>query len=299
MRPSFFVLFAARYGQPVRHAIFNGRPSQSQFLKAKINSLSCFRIAHRSADQRGYAPVRCPRIFSPQPLAAQSTLELAPEASHHLARVLRMQSGDALIVFNGEGGEYRATITAVDKRTVRIATEQFRETVPEPALDLHLGIAMSKGERMDWIVQKATELGVTRITPLHSERVELKLQGERTEKKLSHWRGVAIAACEQCGRNRLPAIGDMQMLAAWLEQTEAAAKFVLHHRTAAALEASLKPASVALLVGPEGGLSESEIAAAERQGFAPLRLGPRVLRTETAPLAAISVLQYLWGDLGS
>jgi 16S rRNA (uracil1498-N3)-methyltransferase len=229
-------------------------------------------------------------------LAAQTTLELAPEASHHLARVLRMQCGDALIVFNGEGGEFPATITAVDKRTVQIATEQIRENAPESPLRLQLGIAMSKGERMDWIVQKATELGVARIVPLISERVELKLHGERADRKLAHWRGIAIAACEQCGRNRLPEIGEVQTLAQWLEQTEAEAKFVLHHRTEAALDAAAKPASVALLVGPEGGLSESEIATAERKGFAPLRLGPRVLRTETAPLAAISVLQYVWGD---
>lgn len=240
--------------------------------------------------------MRCPRIYSPQPLAAQTTLELAPEASHHLARVLRMQRGDALVVFNGDGGEYPATITAVDKRAVHIATEQFREAAPESPLHLQLGIAMSKGERMDWIVQKATELGVARIVPLISERVELKLQGERAEKKLAHWHGIAIAACEQCGRNRLPEIGDIQPLAQWLEQTEAEAKFVLHHRTEAALDAGARPGNVALLVGPEGGLSESEIAAAERKGFAPLRLGPRVLRTETAPLAAISVLQFVWGD---
>jgi 16S rRNA (uracil1498-N3)-methyltransferase len=210
-----------------------------------------------------------------------------------------MQRGDALILFNGEGGEYPATIEAVDKRAVTVATEQSSDNVPESTLQLHLGIAMSKGDRMDWIVQKATELGVARITPLHSERVELKLQGERADKKLAHWRGIAIAACEQCGRNRLPEIGAIQTLAEWLEHTVADAKFVLHHRTDAALDAAAKPASVALLVGPEGGLSEAEIAGAQRKGFAPLRLGPRVLRTETAPLAAISVLQYVWGDLRS
>ena len=241
--------------------------------------------------------MRCPRIYSPQPLAANSTLELAPEASHHLARVLRMQPGDALVLFNGEGGEYPAVITAIDKRNVTVTTEQLVDSVSESSLQLHLGIAMSKGDRMDWIVQKATELGVAWITPLYSERVELKLQGDRAEKKLEHWRGVAIAACEQCGRNRLPEIGAIQPLASWLERTNADARFVLHHRTEAALDANAKPASVALLVGPEGGLTASEIAAAERKGFAPLRLGPRVLRTETAPLAAISVLQYLWGDL--
>lgn len=242
--------------------------------------------------------MRCPRIYSPQPLAAHTTLELAPEASHHLARVLRMQRGDALILFNGEGGEYPAMIAAVDKRSVTVTTEQQSNSVPESSLKLHLGIAMSKGDRMDWVVQKATELGVARITPLYSERVELKLQGERAEKKLEHWRGVAIAACEQCGRNTLPAIAAVTTLADWLDNTTADRKFVLHHRTEIALDAAAKPASVALLVGPEGGLSEAEIAAAERRQFAPLRLGPRVLRTETAPLAALTILQYIWGDLG-
>lgn len=243
--------------------------------------------------------MRCPRIYSPQPLAGDATLELAAEASHHLAKVLRMQRGDALILFNGEGGEYPATITAVDKRSVTVTTGQGVDNVPESPLHVHLGIAMSKGERMDWIVQKATELGVAKITPLYSERVELKLQGERAEKKLAHWSGVAIAACEQCGRNRLPEIAAIQTLAQWLEQTTADRKFVLHHRTDAALTSAVIPTSVALLIGPEGGLAESEIAAAERRQFAPLQLGPRVLRTETAPLAAISILQFLWGDLGS
>jgi len=240
--------------------------------------------------------VRRPRIYSAQPLAAHATLELAPEASHHLSRVLRMQAGDALVLFNGEGGEYPATIAAIDKRSVTVATEQLIDTVLESPLKLHLGIAMSKGDRMDWIVQKATELGATRIVPLYSERVELKLQGDRAEKKLEHWRGIAIAACEQCGRNVVPEIADVQPLAIWLEQTDADKKFVLHHRSETALDAAERPGSVALLIGPEGGLSDVEIAAAERKGYESLRFGPRVLRTETAPLAAISVLQYVWGD---
>lgn len=242
--------------------------------------------------------MRCPRIYSPQALSSNTTLTLAADASHHLAKVLRMQSGAELVLFNGDGGEYPATITAIDKRSVSVATGQLTESVLESPLQLHLGIAMSKGERMDWIVQKATELGVTHLTPLISERVEVRLQGERAEKKLAHWRGIAIAACEQCGRNRLPLIEEIQTLSDWLQTTDADAKFVLHHRAAVPLDNNApRPASVALLIGPEGGLSDSEISAAQRQQFAPLQLGPRVLRTETAPLAAISVLQFLWGDL--
>jgi 16S rRNA (uracil1498-N3)-methyltransferase len=242
--------------------------------------------------------VRCPRIYTPQALSIDNSLTLAAEASHYLGKVLRMQIGDALILFNGDGCEYPATIAAIDKRTVVVSIEQCNDEARESPLQLHLGIAISKGERMDWIIQKATELGGAHITPLYSERVEVKLQGERAEKKLAHWRGIAIAACEQCGRNRLPQIAELTTLADWLQTTTTDKKFVLHHRAAVALDnTAAHPNSIALLIGPEGGLSETEINAALRREFAPLQLGPRILRTETAPLAAISILQYLWGDL--
>ena len=209
-----------------------------------------------------------------------------------------MQSGDSLILFNGDGNEYAATITAVDKKSVHVELSAANTLDSESPLHIHLGIAISKGERMDWVIQKATELGVSQITPLQSERVEVRLHGEREEKKLAHWRAVAISACEQCARNRIPAINDVQPLFNWIDNVETDAKFVLHHRSVAALDAqSTAPKRVALLIGPEGGLSEAEINAAEQRGFQPLRLGPRVLRTETAPLAALSVLQFLWGDL--
>jgi 16S rRNA (uracil1498-N3)-methyltransferase len=242
--------------------------------------------------------MRCPRIYSPQSLSPNTPIMLASEASHHLAKVLRMQVGAALILFNGDGREYRAVITEIDKRCVQVDIESAIDDARQSPLPLHLGIAVSKGERMDWIVQKATELGATQITPLYSERVEVRLHGERAEKKLAHWRGIAIAACEQCGRNRLPQIDDIQTLTAWLQTTVAEKKLVLHHRANAALDTTApRPSSVALLIGPEGGLSDVEIDAAERRQFAPLQLGQRVLRTETAPLAAISILQFLWGDL--
>jgi 16S rRNA (uracil1498-N3)-methyltransferase len=242
--------------------------------------------------------VRCPRIYSPQPLTPGAPITLAIEASHHLAKVLRMQIGDPLILFNGEGSEYPALIAAIDKRYVHVTIERSIDNTRESPLHLHLGIAVSKGERMDWVIQKATELGVTQITPLYSERVEVRLHGERAEKKLMHWRGIVIAACEQCGRNRLPQIAAIETLTSWLQTTTAASKFVLHHRSSIALDsAAPRPSSVALLIGPEGGLTEHEINAAEAQNFAPLRLGPRVLRTETAPLAALGILQFLWGDL--
>jgi 16S rRNA (uracil1498-N3)-methyltransferase len=150
---------------------------------------------------------------------------------------------------------------------------------------------------MDWVVQKATELGVCALTPLFTERTEVKLAGERAIKKNYHWQQVAISACEQCGRNRLPVIHPVQNLHNWLATSNAQRKFVLHHRAGSIGGASESPTSVALLVGPEGGLSDDEIEAAERAGYQSLRLGPRVLRTETAPLAAIAILQAHWGDM--
>ena len=242
--------------------------------------------------------MRNPRIYTPQTLVPDSTVELDTEAAHHVARVLRMRSGDALTLFDGRGAEYPASIVNIDRKTVQVAIAAAHVVDRESPLAIHLGIAISKGERMDWVIQKATELGVARITPLQSERVEVRLRGEREEKKAAHWQAVAIAACEQCGRNRIPAIDAPQALAVWLADVEADAHFVLHHRSEHALSAyATPPHSVALLIGPEGGLSDAEIALAEAQNFAPLRLGPRVLRTETAPLAALGILQFLWGDM--
>jgi len=242
--------------------------------------------------------MRLPRIYTAQGLGSGITLSLAPEPSRHIARVLRMGVGDALVLFDGSGGEYPADILAIGKKQVEVRTGNHRATECESPLHIHLGIAISRGERMDWIVQKSTELGVGAISPLFTEHTGVKLAGERAEKKIEHWRQVAISACEQCGRNRLPAVHHPLPLGHWTESTEAERKFVLHHRASESPPGvGRDPSTVALLVGPEGGLSEEEIAAAERAGFASLRLGPRVLRTETAPLAAIALLQSYWGDM--
>jgi len=242
--------------------------------------------------------MRCPRIYSAQVLALGAQITLEADAAHHLARVLRLPIGSPLILFNGDGNEYPAEIIALDKKNVVVVISNVLTEARESPLAIHLGVAISKGERMDWVIQKATELGVTEISPLQTERVEVRLHGEREEKKLAHWRAVAISACEQCARNRIPTINDVQPLFNWIENIQVDAKFVLHHRSVAVLDAqNAAPKSVALLIGPEGGLSELEINAAEQRGFQSLRLGPRVLRTETAPLAALSVLQFLWGDL--
>ena len=241
--------------------------------------------------------MRIPRIFTAQKLQINASIELEPGPSQHLSRVLRMKPGDSIILFDGTGGQYPATISALGRKSVVAITADFDPVERESGLCLHLGIAISRGERMDWVVQKATELGVSAITPLRSERTEVRLSGERAEKKLRHWQQIATSACEQCGRNRLPNIQPAQNLAQWVSGVEADTRLVLHHRASSARTDATSPSSIALLVGPEGGLSPDEITAAEQAQFSSLQLGPRVLRTETAPLAAIAILQARWGDM--
>lgn len=242
--------------------------------------------------------MRIPRIYTGQELQANTAIVLEPGPSQHLSRVLRMKVGDALVLFNGSGGQYPATISAIDRKAVVVASSALEELECESPLGLELGIAVSRGDRMDWVVQKATELGVSCIAPLLSERTEVKLGAERGEKKLRHWQQIATSACEQCGRNRLPQILAPQAITGWLGGVQADLRLVLHHAAGNTDPGSSPPRSIALLIGPEGGLSPEEIEAAEQAGFAALQLGPRVLRTETAPLAAIAILQARWGDMG-
>lgn len=241
--------------------------------------------------------MRIPRIYTEQNLQANTTVALETGPSAHIAKALRMQVDDSLVLFNGEGGQYTATIVALDKKVVQIRTMEHSAGELESPLRLSLGIAISRGDRMDWIIQKATELGVARIVPLMTERTEVKLKGDRAEKKQTHWRQIVISACEQCGRNRLPELKSLIAVNDWLPTVDAQRKFVLHHRDSAASNLEQRPVTVAILVGPEGGLSDREIAYAGDQGFEALTLGPRVLRTETAPLAALAILQSRWGDM--
>jgi 16S rRNA (uracil1498-N3)-methyltransferase len=219
-----------------------------------------------------------------------------PEAqAHYISRVLRMAEGDALQLFDGSGLEFSASLVEVGKKQVRV---QISESFPgqiESALQIHLGQGLSRGERMDWAIQKATELGVSQITPIISERCEVRLKDERAEKRQLHWQQIAISACEQCGRSVVPVINPPVTLADWLKQTEADLKLVLHP-VAEPLTSHEKPATLAFLIGPEGGLNDAEVAQAQDAGFHAARLGPRVLRTETAPVVALSVAQQLWGD---
>ena len=245
--------------------------------------------------------MRIPRIYTDQPLDSGANVTLEGGAARHLCSALRMSVGEEITLFNGDGGEFSAALTALGKSQVGVVIGEHREVNRESPLKLHLAIAVSRGERMDWIVQKATELGASEITPLFSERTEVKLNAERLEKKLRHWQQVAISACEQSQRNKLPMIHNAQTLNHWLSQgndDSAQLKLVLHHRSDKTLAQHQAPKSVCLLVGPEGGLSDNEIHHAVENGFVPLTLGPRVMRTETAPLAAISIMQSAWGDMG-
>lgn len=241
--------------------------------------------------------MRISRLFTEVALQADESLLLDEKPSHYLSKVLRANIDTRLILFNGDGKQYPAIIRAIGKKQVEVEILQAEQVGCESPLRIHLGIAVSKGDRMDWVVQKATELGVDAITPLSSERTELKLKGERLTKKMTHWRNISISACEQCGRNRLPELHSYQTLAQWCDTVQADGKFVLHHRTDLKLDTHRQMDSTALLIGPEGGLSETEIALAESRKFLALNLGPRVLRTETAPMAAITLLQHSWGDM--
>ncbi len=240
--------------------------------------------------------MRIPRIYTPQPLAVGTLSELEGSAANHVGRVLRMGPGQTLTLFNGEGAEFRATIHTIERRAVTVTIEEELNVDLESPLSIELGIGISRGDRMDWVLQKVTELGVARIAPLFTERTEVKLKGERADKKQQHWEQVIVSACEQCGRNRLPVLTQPQRLEEWLRNCQAERKFVLHHRDQPATGGEA-PRSVALAIGPEGGLSEAEIAAAESAGFEALTLGPRVLRTETAPVAAMAIIQAIWGDM--
>ena len=238
--------------------------------------------------------MRLSRFFIDAPLSLGQH-ELPEAQAHYIGRVLRHAAGDAVQLFDGSGQEYLGELIEVGKKAVRVELREQLAGQAESPLRIHLGQGLSRGERMDWAIQKATELGVGEITPIVSERCEVRLKDERADKRLAHWRQVAISACEQCGRSVLPVIHAPIILAEWQAHVQAELKLVLHP-VAAPLESHARPHSLAFLIGPEGGLSEAEVAQAKAAGFHAARLGPRVLRTETAPVVALAVAQQLWGD---
>lgn len=242
--------------------------------------------------------MRVPRSYHQGELTEGDTVTLGETAANHLTRVLRLKVGAPLILFNGKGGEFDATITTIEKRRVDVSLNQFNPLERESPLHITLAQGISKGERMDYTIQKAVELGVNRIVPIQSERTVVNLRGERADKRLEHWRGVIISACEQCGRNSIPELLPVKTLQQWLEEDSANTRLLLDHRANHSI-GTLKPfGQASLLIGPEGGMSEKEQESAYRAGYTGVRLGPRVLRTETAALVALAALQSRMGDLG-
>lgn len=237
------------------------------------------------------------RIYQHTELASGNSVSLDKAASNHLLRVLRLHQGDEFILFNGDGCEYPSKLE-ISGKTAIAQINEVRETARESCLHLHLYQGISKGERMDFAIQKAIELGVSEITPMFCERTVVSLKGDRLLKKQQHWQGIAISACEQSGRNRIPAINAASGFSQALAADKTRLKLMLEP-TADQQLAALKPEDNALsiYIGPEGGFSESEIVQAQNSGLRGISLGPRILRTETAALAAVTACQLLWGDL--
>jgi len=239
---------------------------------------------------------RMPRIHVSAPLVEGATLTLPEGSARHITRVLRMLPGAPLVIFDGNGQEAGVRLAEVTRKQVTVSVEALWPGQGESSLMIHLGQAVSKGDRMDYAIQKAVELGVSCITPLYTQRTEVRLKGEREARKHAHWQAVAASASEQCGRAVVPSVHPPQALASWLAQRDETLRLMLHLATGNPFQRTEAPASVALLIGPEGGLADDDIRAAENADFTPLTLGPRVLRTETAPVVALSLLQYHFGD---
>lgn len=241
--------------------------------------------------------MRIPRIHTSQSLEPGLNISLEPEAARHIVQVLRLRSGSELVLFNGDGYNYSARLVSASKKHTQV--EVLSESGPEQEniLDIGLCIAISKGERMDFAIQKSVELGVSEITPLFTKRCVINLKGDRLQKREQHWRKVIISACEQSGRCRVPALNNTIELDRWLDTPHQGTGLILDPKSETSIGSLEKPGEkISILIGPEGGLTSAEIASAEKCGFKGISLGPRVLRTETAPLAAIASIQTLWGD---
>ncbi len=242
-----------------------------------------------------------PRLYNPDPLETGGLLELGPEQARYLGRVLRLGTGDGVRIFNGEHGEFDAAVVRFGRDSATLRIGECLAAEAAPALTLHLVQGVSRGERMDFVVQKATELGVARITPVLTEYGVVRLDAGRADKRRLHWQKVAISACEQCGRIRPPELGTPEPLRSFFgAHAGDGLKAVLDKGAPEPLTRLVPPAAgLTLLIGPEGGLSPAELDDAALAGFRRVSLGPRILRTETAAVAALAIAQGLWGDLGA
>ena len=245
-----------------------------------------------------------PRLYCPTSLHAANLIDLPAEVAHHVSRVLRLREGDAVTVFNGEGGEFEARLTRIEPRSVSAMVGKHHAVERESPLQVTLLQGLAGAERMDYVIQKAVEMGVAAIAPVTMARSVTRLDAARASKRAEHWRSVIVASCEQCGRNRLPLLHPLRDFDAALGSpadpgvtNDAALSLVLSPGEGSSLTAFDRPSgAIRLLIGPEGGLAPEELAAAQRAGFRSVRLGPRVLRTETAGVAALAAMNALWGD---
>jgi len=237
-----------------------------------------------------------PRIHCDLRLGPGAQFALAPEAAQHVAKSLRLKTGDALTVFDGRGGEYDAVIQRVERDRVDVKLGSFRDVDRESSLDVGLVQGLPEADKMDWIIQKAAELGVAWIQPIVCDRSVVRLQGERAARREAHWRRVAVAACEQCGRNRIPDVRSTLGYREWIAVSSQSRRWMLVPDGTPVAAMAPPQGSLEMLVGPEGGLSDRERDLAMPRGFEPVALGHRVLRTETAPIVAMAALHALWGD---
>ena len=239
------------------------------------------------------------RIYTDTPLAVSARIILSKEASHHLLRVLRCRRNDDITLFNGHGGSYTGRIISDSTRVAEVEILGFEPETSEPALCITLGLGISRSLHMDYAIQKSVELGVSAIVPLFTERSNVKLDHKRAETRLQHWEIIMVHACEQSGRNTLPILHTPRSLHEWVSNDQNTTRFLLAPSARQSLVEynGMKDRDISILVGPEGGLTDSEQTTAEKLGYIPIKLGSRTLRTETAVVAAITALQVLWGDL--
>ncbi len=242
--------------------------------------------------------MRISRFYLPETLASDTEVSLPPDTAHYIHNVLRLAVGTPVVLFNGDGNEYAGELTSVSKRAVAVLINAKLSLSCESPLSLHLAQGISKGDRMDFVLQKATELGVSDITPIITERCNVKLSAERWEKKAQSWHKIIASACEQSGRNTLPVLHAPCTLQAFLKQPTTQVRMLLHPEAPQPLPLlPVREQGARVLIGPEGGLSDNEIYQAGEAGYVHIKLGPRILRTETAALTAISILQAQFGDL--
>jgi 16S rRNA (uracil1498-N3)-methyltransferase len=241
--------------------------------------------------------MRLARIYYEGKLGIELLITLPQDTSHYLLHVLRLKVGSAVLLFNGEGGQYLGTIADIGKKRVLVNVAQFQPLKTESSCNIHLAQALGKGEKMDWVIQKAVEVGISEITPLLTEFCNVKLDESRADKRWSHWQNIMISACEQSGRATLPKLNPIIQYKHWLPKMNSSLKLICHPTCGSSLNSLAPSRDITVLIGPEGGWSEDELTLALQEGFVGVALGPRILRMETAAVVAVALLQAKFGDL--